>query len=57
MSNYKFVLIDEFGGAVRKFASRQEAQPYLTGGAVLLRLPKQPSLYEQAVLTMKEALI
>ena len=57
MSNYKFVLIDEFGGAIRKFASRQEARPYLTGGAVLLSLPKQPSLYEQAVLTMKEALI
>ena len=31
MSNYKYVLIDEFGGAVRKFASKVEATPYLTG--------------------------
>jgi hypothetical protein len=57
MSNYRFILVDEFGGALRKFATRHEAQPYMTGGVVLLPLPKQPSPYEIAVLTLKEALI
>jgi hypothetical protein len=58
MSNYRFLLVDEFGGALRKFATRREAQPYMTGGGVqLLSLPKQPSLYELATLTLKEALI
>ena len=57
MSNYRFLLVDEFGGALRKFATRQEAKPYMTGGVQLLSLPKQPSLYELATLTLKEALI
>jgi len=55
VSNYKYILIDEFGGALRKFASKQEAQPYLTQGAKLLPLPKQQSGYELACLTLKDS--
>lgn len=57
MSNYKYVLIDEFGGAVRKFASKVEATPYLTNGARLEPLPKAPkvNLYQQAMLLLGEA--
>jgi len=55
VSNYKYLLVDEFGGALRKFASKQEAQPYLTHGTGLLKLPKQKSQYELATLTLKEA--
>lgn len=54
-SVYKFVLIDEFGGALRKFASKQEANPFLTKGMTLVKLPTQPTDYEFAVLTLKEA--
>lgn len=32
MSQYKYILIDEFGGACRKFVSKVEATPYLTDG-------------------------
>jgi len=56
VSNYKFILIDEFGGAVRKFANKLEAQPYLTEGTTLLRLPPQPSAYELATITLEKAL-
>ena len=57
MSNYRFVLIDEFGGAVRKFASKLEATPYLTNGTRLEPLPKAPktNLYQQALLLCGEA--
>jgi hypothetical protein len=57
MSNYKYILIDEFGGAMRKFASKLEATPYLTDGARLEPLPKAPktNLYQQAMLTLGEA--
>lgn len=57
MSNYKFVLIDEFGGAIRKFASKVEATPYLTNGTRLEPLPKAPkvNLYQQAMLILGEA--
>jgi hypothetical protein len=57
MSNYKFILIDEFGGAVRKFASKVEATPYLTGETRLEPLPKAPkvNLYQQALLILGEA--
>jgi len=57
MSNYKYVLIDEFGGAVRKFASKVEATPYLTDGTRLEPLPKAPktNLYQQAMLILGEA--
>ena len=57
MSVYKYVLIDEFGGAIRKFASKREAIPYLTDGAKLVKLPPQPSKYHQAMLLLGEALI
>jgi hypothetical protein len=59
MSTYKFVVIDEFGGVMRKFASRREAQPYLTDGTKLVALPKQPKAnpYEVACLLLKEALL
>lgn len=57
MSSYKYILIDEFGGACRKFVSRLEATPYLTDGMRLEPLPKQPkaSPYEVALLTLQEA--
>ena len=57
MSNYRYILIDEFGGACRKFASKVEATPYLTTGVVLQPLPRQPKAnpYAVALLTLKEA--
>jgi hypothetical protein len=56
-SNYRYILIDEFGGACRKFASKVEATPYLTDGMRLQALPRAPkaNLYEMALLTLKEA--
>ena len=56
-SVYKFVLVDEFGETIRKFATKQEAQPYMTEGTKLVALPKQPSPYQQALLLCGEALI
>jgi hypothetical protein len=56
-SVYKFVLIDEFGDPLRKFANKQEATPYLTDGAKLVRLPPQPNPYEMALLLVGDALI
>jgi hypothetical protein len=55
MSVYKYMLLDEFGGALRKFASKREAMPYMTEGMKLIKLPKQPSNYEIAMLTLGEA--
>jgi hypothetical protein len=55
VSNYKYILIDEFGGAVRKFANKLEAQPYLTHGTSLVRLPKQPDPYELVTLILEES--
>ena len=59
MTNYRYAVIDEFGGVMRKFASRQEAQPYLTQGTKLVALPKQPKAdpYATACLLLKEALL
>ena len=56
MGNYKFVLVDEEGFPLRKFANKIEAQPYLTQGYQLIKLPKQPSQYEMAMLLCGEAL-
>lgn len=56
MSNYKFILVDEDGHALRKFASKIEATPYLSQGYKLIKLPKQPSAYELALLYCGEAL-
>jgi hypothetical protein len=57
MSNYRYILIDEFGGACRKFASKVEATPYLTTGMTLQALPRTPkdNPYQLALLTLKEA--
>lgn len=55
MGNYKFVLVDEDGKALRKFASKVEAAPYLSQGYKLLNLPKQPSAYQKALLLCGEA--
>ena len=52
---YKFILKDEDGVALRKFASKLEATPYLTTGMTLVALPKQTSIYEQAMATVGEA--
>jgi hypothetical protein len=57
VSSYKFILIDEFGGACRKFVSKLEATPYLTDGMRLQALPKQPkdNPYIMAALQLPEA--
>lgn len=57
MSQYKYILIDEWGGGIRKFVSKLEATPYMTDGTKLVRLPKEPKLnpYEVALLTVGEA--
>lgn len=54
MSQYKYILIDEFGGACRKFASKVEAAPYLTDGMRLVALPREPkiNLYSVAQSTL-----
>jgi hypothetical protein len=58
MSQYKYILIDEFGGACRKFVSKLEATPYLTSGMVLKALPRQPKAnpYQVALTILQEAL-
>jgi hypothetical protein len=57
MSQYRYMLIDEFGGALRRFSSRLEATPYLTAGTRLVALPKTPKQnpYTIASLLLKEA--
>ena len=57
MSQYKYILIDEFGGACRKFVSKLEATPYLTDGMSLKALPKAPKAnpYLVASTILKEA--
>ena len=57
MSNYRYILIDEFGGACRKFASKVEAKPYLTDGMRLEALPRQPkdNPYQVALTLLQEA--
>jgi hypothetical protein len=57
MSQYRYVLIDEFGGACRKFVSKLEATPYLTSGMVLKPLPREPKAnpYALASLLLMEA--
>ena len=57
LTNYCYAVIDEFGGVMRKFASKAEAQPYLTAGTKLIPLPKQPDRYTTACLLLKEALL
>jgi len=56
-SQYRFILIDEFGGACRQFVSKLEATPYLTAGMVLKALPREPKAnpYQVAILTLQEA--
>jgi len=56
LSQYRFVLIDEFGGACRKFASKLEAAPYLTEGMRLEALPKTPKAdpYQVAITLLPE---
>lgn len=57
MSSYKYILIDEFGGACRKFVSKLEATPYLTAGMTLRALPRAPkaNLYQVASTILPEA--
>jgi hypothetical protein len=59
LTNYRYAVIDEFGGVMRKFASKIEAQPYLTLGTKLIALPKQPKAdpYQMALLILPKALI
>lgn len=58
MSQYRYILIDEFGGACRKFVSKMEATPYLTSGMTLKTLPREPKAnpYQMALTTLQEAL-
>lgn len=58
MSQYRYLLIDEFGGACRKFVSKLEATPYLTAGMSLVTLPRQPKAnpYQLASTMLQEAL-
>ena len=51
MSNYRYILIDEFGGAIRRFVSKVEATPYLTDGMVLKALPRDPKANPYALAT------
>lgn len=57
MSQYRYVLIDEFGGACRKFVSKLEATPYLTAGMSLKALPRVPKQdpYQLATAMLREA--
>jgi hypothetical protein len=57
-SQYRFILIDEFGGACRKFVSKLEATPYLTAGMSLRALPRAPKAnpYQVASTILQEAL-
>jgi hypothetical protein len=57
MSQYKYILIDEFGAPLRRFASKMEAQPYLTAGTRLQALPRQPKAdpYQVALILLQEA--
>jgi len=57
MSNYRYILIDEFGGACRKFANKMEATPYMTDGMVLKALPRAPKQdpYQVALTILQEA--
>lgn len=57
MSQYKYILIDEFGGACRKFVSKLEATPYLTDGMSLMALPRQSKAdpYAMAQLLLQES--
>jgi len=59
LTNYRYAVIDEFGGVMRKFSNKIEAQPYLTHGTKLIALPKQPkeNPYETATLILPKALI
>jgi len=59
VSQYKYALIDEFGGACRKFVSKLEATPYLTDGMSLKALPRTPKQdpYQLAVTLLPEALL
>jgi hypothetical protein len=57
MSQYKYILIDEFGAPLRRFASKVEATPYLTDGMVLKALPRAPKSdpYQVASTILQEA--
>ena len=59
MSQYRYLLIDEFGGACSQFLSKLEATTYITAGMVLKALPRQHkvNLYEIDTLLLKDALI
>ena len=50
-------MMDEFGGACRKFVSKLEATPYLTAGMSLVTLPREPKAnpYQVAVVMLQEA--
>lgn len=54
-SVYKFMLVDEFGETLRKFASKQEAKPYLTEGTRLIALPKPQDPYQYCMEVLGES--
>lgn len=54
-SVYKFMLVDDMGEPIRKFATKQEATPYLTEGMRLIALPKQPDLTKQILASLGDS--
>jgi len=54
---YKYLLFDEFNEPLRRFVSRLEAKPYLTGGMRLQALPRAPKAnpYQVATTILQEA--
>ena len=58
LTNYRYVVIDEFGGVMRKFVSKAEAQPYLTDGTrlVYIRPQSTPNPFTFAFQILGEAL-
>jgi len=49
------MLVDEFGETLRKFASKQEAKPYLTEGTRLIALPKPQDPYQYCMEVLGES--
>lgn len=56
-SVYKFVVKDEDGIPLRKFASKQEAMRFTDDPSQVVALPKQPSGYEYALTMVGECLL
>lgn len=56
-SVYKFIVKDEDGIPLRKFASKQEAMRFTNDPTKIVALPKQLSGYEYAMVMVGECLL